>query len=51
MLLHWYAYVRFIEKKFYEVKFRWNVLIGGLGRHLYEKISNISEVLASVKLM
>ena len=37
------------KKQFYEVNFCWNVLIGALGRHLYQKIINPSKVLVSVK--
>ena len=46
-----YACARFIEKKNFVVIFCWNVLIGPPGRRLYQKITNPSKMLASVKLM
>ena len=45
-----YARVRFVEKKFVVI-FCWNILIGPPGRRLYQKITNPSKMLASVKLM
>ena len=43
--------LRQIQRKNYEVKFCWNVLIKALGRRIYQKNVNRCKMLASVKLM